>query len=278
MKKIIIVTVISILAVVMVFAIAKDVLVKVAVERGVELVTGLRLRVDSFRVGILNTKVDIDGLRLFNPKGFADKVMLDMPDIYVDYDLPAITKGTIHLYDMRIYLKEFTVVKNEKGELNLDSLKVVQQKGGAREPAGAKGKLPAMQIDSLHLKIGRVLYKDYSGGGKPKVQEFPLNLDEKYSNINDPNKLVSLIVVKAIMNTTIARLTNFDIGPLKGIISDTLATAQKLTGQTVAVATETLSKTTEQAQGMVKGATGTITETTKELTNVIKLPFGSKKE
>ena len=88
-----------------------------------------------------------------------------MPEIYVKYDLPAIMGGTIHLPEVRIALDEFMVVKNEKGELNLNSLKVVQaQKKGSAEKEETKtgARMPKIQIDTLKLKIGKVIYKDYS--------------------------------------------------------------------------------------------------------------------
>jgi hypothetical protein len=75
----------------------------------------------------------------------------------------------------------------------------------------------------IELKIGKVVYKDYSRGTEPFVQEFNVNLNERYSNITDPYKLVSLIVVKALWNTTIASLANFNLDGLKGTISDTLS-------------------------------------------------------
>ena len=89
-----------------------------------------------------------------------------MPEIYVDYDLPAIVKGKVHLTEVRINLKEFMVVKNEKGELNLDSLNVVQEqqprKKRAKEPEPKEeGKEPDLQIDVLELKIGKVIYKAF---------------------------------------------------------------------------------------------------------------------
>ena len=134
-------------------------------------------------------------------------------------------------------------------------------------------KAPEIQIDSLTLKVGKVVYKDYSKGGEPSVQEFNINLDERYQNIDDPNKLVSLIIVKALANTTIAKLTNFDLKGLEGTIGDTLASAQKVVG----VAQETLMKTTGEAGKVVEGTTETLKKTAESLKEGLGL-FGTKKE
>lgn len=278
--------VITIIVAVVVLSFFKDVIIKTSVEKGVEMVTGLQLRVSSFRVGIINTLVGIRNLRLYNPKGYQDKIMLDMPEIYVDYDLPAIVQGNVHLNEMRINMSEFMVVKNEKGELNLDALKVVQaEKEGKKPQEKDKGKaeMPEIRIDELELKIGKVVYKDYSGGGKPSVKEFKVNLNERYENITDPYKLVSLIVVKALMNTTIANLTNFDLGGLQGTVSDTLATAQKAAMEAVGQAQQVVGQTAKQAEVAVKETEKAVQETTKALEDAakglqgaFKNPFGEE--
>jgi len=138
----------------------------------------------------------------------------------VNYKLSDIVKGKVHLEEMRLYLREFVIVRNANGELNLNALKPVskEKKAGAApdrhaeapETAKAKEKGPEMQIDLLSLRIGKVIYKDYSGGGEPIVQEFELNLNEEHRNITNPNALVGVLTARALMNTTIARLAKID--------------------------------------------------------------------
>jgi hypothetical protein len=268
MKRILII-VGSVLALLFVLGISKNLIAEIATEKGVEMVTGLKLDIGSFGVGIFNSVMHVRNLKLFNPAGFKDKTMLNMPDIYVAYDLPAIIKGKIHLKDVRIHMKEFVVVKNDKGALNLDSLKVVQsEKKGAKPATEAKkegGKAPEIQIDNMRLKIEKAVYKDYTAAPYPRVMEFNVNIDEEYKNIDNPYSVVSLIVVKALANTSISSLTNFDIKGLQGTVSDTLATLQKVTP--------------ESFQGTVKAAqqamqnTGDVGEAAKSAVDAAKKIF-----
>ena len=275
MKKILTSILILILIMFVGVSLIKDTAAKIAVEKGVEMVTGLKLRVGTFNIGIIRTLIGIKSLKLYNPYGFEDKIMLDMPEIYVDYDLGAIFKNKIHLNVVRINLKEFIVEKNKDGELNLDALKPVQDGGKKTEPKSKeKGAMPEIQIDNLELKIGKVIYKDYSKGGKPSVQEFDINLNEKYQNINDPAKLVSLIVVKALMNTSIAKLTNFDLGSLSDSLGGTLTEAQKVLTENVAVLQESGKQVTEVA----KETTDVLKESADELKDMFKNPFGAAEE
>ena len=287
MKKIIIIVTI-VLVILLVLSFAKNIIAKTSVSAGVRAMTGLKLSMKSMNIGVFRTLIGIKELKLHNPPGFPDKLMVSMPEIYVDYDLGAFLKKKVHLEEMRLNLKEFTVVKNEKGELNLDLLKVVQaQKEGKKPQEQEKGKAPEMQIDSLELKIGKVIYKDYSRGRVPSVREFKINLNERYENISNPYTLVSLIVVKALMNTTIARLADIDLDGLQGTISDTLASAQKIATEAAVKAQEAVKETAEKTQEAAKQASQKAQEAAKETTEIlkktteglkdkIKLPFGSK--
>ena len=235
MKKIVL-TVIAVIAVLVAVSFVRDMIIKISVEKGVEMVTGLKLHMGSFRMSLIASSVRIGNMKIYNAPQFKDKVMADFPEIYVAYDLPAIIGGKIHLKKVRLDLKQFIVVKNEKKELNLNSLKVVkaQTRGVKAESEGSP--MPPIQIDVLELKIKQALYKDYSRSSTPSVKEYNVNLDERYTNITNPYALVSLIVVKALSNTAISGAANFDINGLKGTISNTLSGAQdafKNTGSAV---------------------------------------------
>ncbi len=294
MKKVI--TVIAIvIGVVVALSVVKDNIIKISAEKGVEMATGLPLKIRGMRVGILRTLVGIKGLTVYNPKGFSEKVMLDMPEIYVDYNLPDIIKGNIHLEEMRLNLREFIVVKNKNGEVNLNSLKVVkaQEKGKASQKKEQK-ESPKIQIDDFHLRVDKVIYKDYSKGGEPVVKEFKMNIDERYKDIKDAYTLISLLVVASLRDTAIANLTNIDLRGLQSNISGTLATAKEVAVQAAAEAKEaaakaaleakeTAAKAAEEAKKTAADAASKATDTVKEaaksaedLIGNIKLPFGKE--
>jgi len=259
MKKLFVKIGVVILVLVVGLFLAKDMIVKTAVTTGVKLVTGLKLDIASLKIGLFNTLIDIKQLKLYNPQGFPDKLMLDMPEIYVDYDPFALLKKTIHLQEVKINLKEFVIVKNSKGEVNLDSLKAVQESKKKVEPAQKAEMLP-FKIDVLELKVGKVIYKDYSKGGEPKVTESDLNLNERFENITDPYAVTTIIVFKCLMNTTVGKLVNFDLGPLEKRLGGTLSGAANVT--------KDAAKTTVEAGKKVIGGT---TSTLKNL-----LPFDKK--
>ena len=67
MKKLLTVLIIVVVAL-FILAIAKDMIIKTAVEKGTEVVTGLPLRIGGFRLGLLSQLVDIKKLVLQRKK------------------------------------------------------------------------------------------------------------------------------------------------------------------------------------------------------------------
>jgi hypothetical protein len=245
----------ALLILVVVFIAGKNVIVKAAVESGVQFVTGLPLKMSKLDIGIAKTLIDIEGLKISNPKGFEDPIMGDIPRIYVDYNLTDILKGTIHLESIQLHLNEFVVVKNRDGALNINSIKTVQtqkQEGAKPKPAPKKGKEPKIRIDSFQLKIGKVVYKDYSLAGKPVVQTFNLNLNEQFKNIDDIDALTRIILVKVLTGTTIGRLTNFDVSGLSSSVSGALSSSTALASEFMQDATTGLGQTGEQAKAFAQ--------------------------
>ncbi|MFH2146228.1 MAG: hypothetical protein ABII75_09440 [Candidatus Omnitrophota bacterium] len=57
-----------------------------------------------------------------------------------------------------------------------------------------------------------IFYKDYSGKGAPAIKEFNANINAQYENITDPQKLATIIMARALMNTTISGLANMTGG------------------------------------------------------------------
>jgi len=222
--------VIIIVAILVVLFLAKDFIAGAFLTAGISSFTDLPASVQKLSLGVFNSTVDVKGFKLGNPKMvFRERVMVDMPELYINYDLGSFLTGTKHLKKVKLYLREFVVIKNEAGELNLNSLKAIQTRG----QAGEKKKDSKFKIDVLDLKIDKVVYKDYSRPGVPVVKEYNVGIDEHYTNITNPYSFASLVVFKALTKTNIANLTNFDLGPLRGAASDALKEAVSKTVETV---------------------------------------------
>jgi len=264
--KLIMKLVVLVVVALVVLVLARNVVIKAAMETGARVVAGMPLSIQKFDLDIVHTSLDMEGLLLKNPAGFHDTTLVDIPKILVAYERASIFSGKVHLKDIVFDMKQFTVVKNEKGELNLDRLKALQgtQKAPAETPK-QEPKAPAkpipVQIDKMHLQIGKVVYIDYSGG-QPTTKEFQINLDQSYENITDLYSVVRLIVLKAMMSSGISNLVNFDISGLQGSVTDVLKNIPVDPSQIAG-----------QAEGALKGTTSAVKDAASSLKSKLKLPF-----
>lgn len=238
MKKIFKIIIAIILGSILMLIIFKNVFIKFLVISKVKEITGVKVEMKYIDAGIFKNSFEIRGLKLYNPKGFLDNLMADIPEVYVSYDLWSFFKRGIHLENVKINIKELIVVRNNKEELNLAAFK--SNKAKAEESSNKEEKVViydkksknwGFRIDNLDLKVGDVIYKDYSRGGEVLVQKFTIDLDEQYENVDEPATLAINIVARILLNTTISELANLNISAyadgslFKGKSKDTISKA-----------------------------------------------------
>ena len=197
---------ILILVVIFGFSAARDIMIKKTIESAVSVATDLKVTIKTLKTSVPGTYISIKDLYILNPDSFDDRIMLVAPEIYVDFDFPAFFRKQVHLYDVRINLKELTIIKTDGGGTNLDYIKNLRRK---EKGAVKQKKSPArtnLLIDQLALKVGKVVYKDYSGGGKPDVSEYNININAKYKGLTDGDEIIRTVIGRSIMNTAIEHL------------------------------------------------------------------------
>ncbi|MFH1837648.1 MAG: hypothetical protein ABH862_06015 [Candidatus Omnitrophota bacterium] len=231
----------------------KDKIAEVALERGCQFVTGVKLDIEKIELGIFRTNVKIKGMKLYNPDSYADRIMADIPEIYVDYDLGKILKGVIYLNEIKFHLAELYIIKGKDGKVNVDYLKAVKNKADGEEiEKSEKGKISDIEIKRLYLKAGKVVYKNYSGN-EPIVREFNVNLDNEYENIKDPYTFIRLIISSVLRNTAIGHIVNMPMAGVENLIKGTMKTTTDTAGKILKDPGETLTKTAEGLAGMLTG-------------------------
>lgn len=248
---------VTLVAVAFAIGVCKDALLKVAIEKGVGKVTGMQLSMGSFKAGVVNPVIQVKDLLLSNPVGFREAVMIDMPEIYISYDLTALAKKKLRVRNARIDLREFTVERSADGKMNFDSLKkALDRKAGERSAGGAA--LPEVTIDRLNLKIGKVVFRDQSKK-PPAVKEFPVNIDEEFTDITDVKMLGELLVARALLSSGVYKLANIDPAELRAVASQItqigMAKAAQQASQLVTHASDgTRSQAVRQAADAVQDA------------------------
>lgn len=195
---------------------AKNSIARFALTKSVKQAAGLDINIEKIDMGLLNHYVNVNNLVMFNPPGFEEKDMAVVPQIYINYDLISFFKGKAHIPKLRLELKDFVVIKNSKGRLNINSISGVF---GPKEEKDIKKQ--NVKIDILELKVGSVTYKDYTQQ-PAAIWRYNVNIDEKYYNITDFKALTQLIINRALINTAISRLADFDLADIMGSVDSML--------------------------------------------------------
>lgn len=202
MKKIMVVLGVVIVVGLAALILNRNVLARFIIVDGIKKTTGLDVKIDRMNIGLPH--VAISGLKIYNPAGFKERLMADIPEVSVDFDLPAFFKNKVHLGALKIDMKELHVILNEQGKLNVNSLALLVPKKGT-------GKPPEVKIDTLKLKIGKVVYGgDFSFVGV-KSMEFDPGIDETFHDVTNPSEVAAQILRRILARIGIGKFASFDV-------------------------------------------------------------------
>ena len=143
----------------------------------------------------------------------------------VDYNIASILKGVIHLEEIRIDMQELALIKNKDGKVNIFALKKSKKKSGAQSPKtppSEESKGIEVKVDTLHVRVGKVIFKDYSAPQGLKVVELPINFDKTFTNISGFNSILKIILTRALTKANFAAIAIIDLGEYQQEINEML--------------------------------------------------------
>jgi hypothetical protein len=154
-------------------------------------ILGAETRVESVNIGINEPTIEIKGLEVYNPSGFVNEPFLAMPVISCKYDFDRLLKGKIYIENMTIAMRELVVAINDKGELNVNRLKVMEKPKDNKPVA-----MPKFMVHGLKLQLGRVVTKNYAAGDNQVVAQVDFKMKERsYYDISSFAELVESVLV-----------------------------------------------------------------------------------
>ncbi|MFA5437456.1 MAG: hypothetical protein WC293_02655 [Candidatus Omnitrophota bacterium] len=156
---------------------------KFAVEVFLSSRLGTKVSMNKFQLNIALGHLNIEGLKIRNPPGFSDNILLDIPKIAVKFDPILFTTGRLYSSHADIHLKSLLIEKDKQGRMNVDSLEISHK----AKPA------PVFRISLLDLQINQVIERDYRYP-KPFIRGHDLNIKKSYRNITGINQLILLML------------------------------------------------------------------------------------
>lgn len=198
-------------------------LVKTMVERVVQQNLGMTVAIGNLQLDPWHGHLEITDLKVFNPHGFehagVPTTLARIPSIRIRFDLAAFfLKHRVHLTDLELNLYEAGIVKNWRGELNLNRIQSLANQGTKQAPPKpvsktAKPEQLSFRIDRLVLTATQVVYEDYSKA-KPKTFRIRLGINqEQFANLDSLDEVVRIVVSRVVVK---AGLYNLGL-PLKNL-------------------------------------------------------------
>ena len=173
-----------VIVLVVIVLVNRDWIVKGLAEQQIRVATGIEPEIGDFSINVLDPKVTLGNLKLYNPAEFGGTLFLDVPDWHIEYDRAALRRRELHITLMRVNLRELDVVKNAAGATNLTSLinrMLPQSSRGGRSVASLNG-YKFTGIDTLNLSIGMVKFVDLKDQRRNRMAAIGIQ-NQIYTNV-----------------------------------------------------------------------------------------------
>ncbi|MDR3457364.1 MAG: hypothetical protein P4N60_07955 [Verrucomicrobiae bacterium] len=186
---------------VVVFLLSLDTMARWAVEKRIEAQTGLKAEIGKFHIGLREPVVSITGLKLYNPTNFGGTLLMQIPEIHMEYDRDAAkNRGEIHITLLRFNLGEVDIVKNEAGQTNLfvlgmtlpskDDLAKSKDLNEIKKRTGYEFK----GIDMLTVSVGKAKFIDLGNPKNNREQDIDIE-NVPIPNVKSPADLTGLLLL-----------------------------------------------------------------------------------
>src|SRR5260221_1149430 len=135
----------------------KDAVIKSIAERRILSRTGLAVSIGRLKVGLMSATLALTDFKAFNPPGFGNATLLDVPDAACVLDTQQARTNRLHFHELKLGLADFNLIKNKDGLLNLELVKDILLRHAFRDP---NLNFTFGGIDRLEVALERVNYID----------------------------------------------------------------------------------------------------------------------
>lgn len=160
---------------IVIFFLSLNSILRVVIEHNIRAQTGMDAEIGRFKLGLLEPTIEIQNLKIYNPPSFGGTPLLNIPEIYVEYDRAALAKRAIHVTLMRFNLGELDLVKNQAGQTNIFALDIplpTKKSGGVQAAVNFKKQTgyDFTGIDALNVSVGSVRFIDLKNPQNNRAQ------------------------------------------------------------------------------------------------------------
>lgn len=167
---------------------------EVLIQNNLSKASALPVKIGKIHFSLTRPQFSIKDLEFSNSKGFPAAPLTRIGEVKVRYLPPATIGGGFELKKVEVDFREFRLVRNKAGSLNLPVLR----------PLPARGQT----IDELVLNLSPVTYTDLSGQ-QPVQQTFDLKLEKAvYRKVKGVPGILEILNWEILKRTGVEEKTN----------------------------------------------------------------------
>ena len=171
--------------------------------------TGFRLEVSKFRLSLIHSSVDIEGLRLRNPEGWPEDDFVTVNALRTGvHPLSFVGSSRREIDEAVIDLGTINVVRDSQGRINAQEFAARLNEAAAEKPGAKKGETPPAEapakaqtaptefiVHHLVLKAGKLRYADYSGN-RARVSERNIALNVDMREVTSTREIQNVVTAQ----------------------------------------------------------------------------------
>ena len=194
---------------VVIFFLSLNSIARVLMEHRIRAQTGMDAEIGSVSIGLLEPRMEIRDLKLFNPPSYGGTPFIDIPEFHVEYDRVALAESKLHVTLLRLNLGEVDIVKNEAGQTNIFALGLALPLPGPKKGGIAVARPPQLPdfrkqtglsfetIDALNISVGTLKFIDLKDQSRNRTQKIGID-NFVIKNVKSPADLLGLTVLIAL--------------------------------------------------------------------------------
>jgi len=184
-------------------------------EKALKEIISLNLDIGRIRINPYRVSIKMWDLKIFNPEGFGNKVLVDVPFLIMDMKAKTFFQRGIFFNEIHIKIKEVGIIKDKNNVINLSRLKILAPPDGKiKKPVKTKRKGSPFLIDRYVIEIDNIRYIDYSKEDGADEKLININVKEEYKNVKDAGNIARVIIYKIFFTGRLGNI-GIDLGRIK---------------------------------------------------------------
>ena len=209
MKRFLEIGAVALISAVIIISLGKNYEIKKLITDSIAQNTPFKVKIDKVSSNLLRGRITAQGITIFNPPEFKDKIFLYASQIGLDISLRHLLRGKITFDKISVFLDYINIEKNKNGVVNLNLFarkkKETTQKSRPQKVKKHKTKKENrhLLIKVLEFKLNKFTYRNYTHT-PPFIIEFKAKINQQFKNVSDIGDAWSIILVRSVWNNILS--------------------------------------------------------------------------